>query len=229
MVEAEGEPGAGPLAESGEPAATPAPLIGVESLAKRRARNVSNQPLIGRIALVESDNLGLGPERSIWPPRLGLLARPRDQWTAAEWQQYAELLEREGFRLIAEIERARALEATIKARHSRSRSPSQEPDRSPKRMPPTGFGLIDALDYLPRSRKPGRPSGSVTKTVAEAQAALMMKEQMKAAAAGSSRAISDEKAIVAMFRSMGKPDHYARGRLGAVKTAMSRLRGRKGQ
>lgn len=153
---------------------------------------------------------GIGNDIPIWPPVAGLLApewrrRPQEEWSAAQWAEYAQLLERAGYDLVEQLEAALGEAAVLRAKSSR-RPKSAEPVKV--------RGLLECLAAL---ATPGRPRGSETQETA--RLALAVKEELQQ----TKKRVTDVEALAELYRRTGK--RQSRAKLDrTVTNAMSLLR-----
>ena len=154
-------------------------------------------------------NFGLGPDVAIWPPGPGLLsdlsARPRNEWAGGDWQQYAELLEKNGYALVQELEKAQAEAAALRSKLRRGKSPTRTPQK------------LTLLDYFTQKPRRGRPRGSR----AESLALLALETKAEMLGQNPGKRITNRAALAEFFRAGGKDlrveDHRA------VLTAMGQM------
>lgn len=162
-------------------------------------------------------NLGFGPDVAIWPPSVGILSPPwmllpREEWTREQWQEHAEILEREGHSLVAALERANSETAELRARLGRRKQNAE-----------ALTGLLGYLEHLERRPKRGRPKASQTQTVLIAERALLIKAEMETASGGAK--VHNTEALGELLRREGGRQKVGERR--AVLNAMSKIKNHK--
>ncbi|MEJ8813374.1 hypothetical protein WKW77_19965 [Variovorax ureilyticus] len=160
-------------------------------------------------------NLGLGPDVAIWPPPRGILSpdwmfQPKEEWTREQWQEYAEMLERQGHSLVSMLEEAKAEAAGLRAKLGRR-----------KDSPELSASLLGYLEQMELRRKRGRPKAAQkkTQTVLMAERALIVQAEMQEAS-GRAR-VPNTEALEELLRRDGGRRKVADHR--AVLNAMSKI------